>query len=93
MREPTTTKLKDIEASSSHDISADKFKKKTDNDDNNGDRNKFKKVEMPVFNDEDPDSWLFRDERHFQIHKLSESEKMIVSTISFEGPALNWYRT
>lgn len=27
------------------------------------DRSKFKKVEMPVFNGVDPDSWLFRADR------------------------------
>ncbi|KAL0540117.1 hypothetical protein IC582_024347 [Cucumis melo] len=57
------------------------------------DRNKFKKVEIPVFAGEDPNSWLFRAERYFQIHKLSDSEKMLVSTISFDGPALHWYRS
>ena len=48
---------------------------------------------MSVFSGEDPDSWLFRVERYFQIHKLTESEKMLVSTISFDGPALNWYQS
>ena len=66
---------------------------KKPNDEGNHDRNKFKKVEMPIFNGEDPDSWLFRAERYFRIHKLTESEKMTVSTISFEGPALNWFRS
>ncbi|KAA0052895.1 transposon Tf2-1 polyprotein isoform X1 [Cucumis melo var. makuwa] len=58
----------------------------------NNDRSKFKKVEMPVFNGEDPNAWLFRADRYFQIHRLTDSEKMTVATISFEGPALNWYR-
>ncbi|KAA0039182.1 transposon Tf2-1 polyprotein isoform X1 [Cucumis melo var. makuwa] len=58
----------------------------------NNDRSKFKKVEMPVFNGEDPDAWLFRADRYFQIHRLTDSEKMTVATISSEGPALNWYR-
>ena len=62
-----------------------KDEKKID-DESNSDRNKFKKVEMPIFNGDDPDSWLFRAERYFHIHKLTEFEKMIVSTISFEGP-------
>ncbi|TYK28503.1 Ty3/gypsy retrotransposon protein [Cucumis melo var. makuwa] len=48
---------------------------------------------MPVFTGEDPDSWLFRAERYFQIHKLTDSEKMLVSTVSFDGPALNWFRS
>ncbi|KAL0536628.1 hypothetical protein IC582_025586 [Cucumis melo] len=67
--------------------------RKTEIDEFAPDRNKFKKVEMPVFAGEDPDSWLFRAERYFQIHKLSDSEKMLVSTISFDGPALHWYRS
>ena len=62
-------------------------------DKSSNDRNKFKKVEMPIINGDDLDSWLFRAERYFQIHKLTESEKMTVSTISFEGPTLNWYRS
>ena len=46
-----------------------------------------------MFNKIDPDSWLFRADRYFQIHKLTESEKMIVSVISFDGPALDWYQS
>ncbi|KAA0042008.1 transposon Tf2-1 polyprotein isoform X1 [Cucumis melo var. makuwa] len=37
--------------------------RKTDSDDVTADRSKFKKVEMPVFIGDDPDSWLFRAER------------------------------
>lgn len=48
---------------------------------------------MPVFNGDDPDSWLFRADRYFQIHKLTDCEKLTVTTISFEGLALNWYRS
>lgn len=57
------------------------------------DRNKFKKVDMPVFHGNDLDSWLFRADRYFQIHKLRDSEKMTVSVISFNGLALDWYRS
>lgn len=48
---------------------------------------------MPVSNGEDLDSWLFRAERYFQIHKLTKFKKMLVSTISFDGLALNWYQS
>lgn len=48
---------------------------------------------MSIFNGDDPDSWLFRVERYLHIHKLTEFEKMTVSTISFEGLALNFYRS
>lgn len=50
----------------------------------------FKKVEMLVFNGS-ADSWLFQADRYFQI-LVTNSEKMTVSVISFDGPALNWYR-
>ena len=48
---------------------------------------------MPIFNGDDPNLWLIRAERYFQIHKLTDFEKMTVTTISFEGTALNWYRS
>ncbi|TYK03449.1 transposon Tf2-1 polyprotein isoform X1 [Cucumis melo var. makuwa] len=94
-----TNKGKEKEANSSKSAvpgrsnSDDRNEGKTETEEAAADRNKFKKVEMPVFAGEDPDSWLFRAERYFQIHKLFDSEKMLVSTISFDGPALNWYRS
>ena len=62
-------------------------------DDSTGDQSKFKKIEMPVFVGNDPESWLFRAERYFQIHRLTESEKMKVSIISFDRATLDWYRS
>lgn len=38
-------------------------------------RSKFKKVEMPVFSVQDPDSWFFRVERYFELHQVAESKK------------------
>ena len=68
----------------------ERVEKKTE-DASRSDRNKFKKVEMPIFNGDDPDSWLFCVEIYFQIHKLTEFKKLTVSTISYKGPTLNWY--
>ncbi|KAA0054635.1 reverse transcriptase [Cucumis melo var. makuwa] len=48
-------------------------KKKADNDENAGDRNKFK-VEMPMFNGEDPDSWLFCTERTVTLRSSNAGE-------------------
>ncbi|KAA0033837.1 Ty3/gypsy retrotransposon protein [Cucumis melo var. makuwa] len=99
VRESKKSRGKENEASSSKAMESDRNFRNDQNDKRNesnesyGDRNKFKKVEMPVFTGEDPDSWLFRAERYFQIHKLSESEKMLVSAVSFDGPTLNWYRS
>lgn len=55
------------------------------------DRSKFKKVGMLIFLGPNPESWLFRAERYFEIHKSSDYEKLIVSVISFDGIALSWY--
>ncbi|KAL0533794.1 hypothetical protein IC582_028065 [Cucumis melo] len=98
-KESEKVKGKESDASSSRaadsdrNFGADRNDRRIDSDDNFHDQNKFKKIEMPVFTGEDPDSWLFRAERYFQIHKLTESKKMLVSTVSFDGPALNWYRS
>lgn len=66
---------------------------KAEGDENFSNRNKFKKVNMPVFNGSDPDSWLFQADHYFQIHKLSDLEKLTVEVISFDGAALDWYRS
>ncbi|TYK09954.1 Ty3/gypsy retrotransposon protein [Cucumis melo var. makuwa] len=57
------------------------------------DRSKFKKVEIPIFNGMDLDFWLFKADRYFKIHNLTKSEKMSVAIISFDGLALDWYRS
>ncbi|KAA0055708.1 protochlorophyllide-dependent translocon component 52 [Cucumis melo var. makuwa] len=57
------------------------------------DRSKFKKVEIPIFNGMDLDFWLFKADRYFKIHNLTKSEKMLVAIISFDGLALDWYRS
>ncbi|KAA0043596.1 transposon Tf2-1 polyprotein isoform X1 [Cucumis melo var. makuwa] len=49
--------------------------------DGDHDRNKFKTVEMPIFNGVDLDSWLFQADRYFQIHKLTHSEQLTVAVI------------
>lgn len=43
-----------------------------------GNRSKFKKVKMPIFDREQPNFWLFRAERYFDIHQLSDSKKVTV---------------
>ncbi|KAA0049930.1 transposon Tf2-1 polyprotein isoform X1 [Cucumis melo var. makuwa] len=64
-----TNKGKEKEANSSklavsgRSNSDDRNEGKTETEEAAADRNKFKKVEMPVFAEEDPDSWLFKAER------------------------------
>ena len=60
-----------VEESSGKDDRDETWEEKLEKEDGNTERNKFKKVEMLVFNGEDPDSWLFRANRYLQIHKLT----------------------
>lgn len=56
-----------------------------------GERLKFKRLEMPVFNGEHPDSWVYRAETYFEMHYLTEREKVKVSVISFEPDIVDWF--
>lgn len=56
------------------------------------DRSKYKKLNMPVFDGEGPNAWIFRAETFFEIHKLSDTEKMKVVVISFSQEVVDWYR-
>ena len=92
-QETWTGKTVEGESSANRETKKGTAEKKEDGEEDGNDRDRFKRVEMPVFDGDDPDSWLFRAERYFQIHKLTDSERLTVATISFEGPALNWYRS
>ncbi|KAA0047238.1 Ty3/gypsy retrotransposon protein [Cucumis melo var. makuwa] len=90
--EGSTSKVTMAEATSPAIAEEPKLETKTE-EERSVDRSKFKKVEMPVFDGTDPDSWLFRADRYFKIHNLSDSERLTVAVISFDGPALDWYRS
>lgn len=46
----------------------------------------------PFFTGVNPDSWLFRAERYFEIHQLSEWEKITETIISFDEYVVDWYQ-
>ena len=50
---------------------------------NNTDRSKYKKLEMPMFLGENPESWVYRAEHFFEINNLPETEKVKVAVVSF----------
>ena len=91
MTEGTTSQAKSSTVGISIIIDESKRMKMSE-DDKPMDQSKFKKVEMPIFNGTDPDSWLFRADRYFKIHELIDSEKFTAAVISFDGLALDWYR-
>ncbi|KAI3716153.1 hypothetical protein L6452_23281 [Arctium lappa] len=53
---------------------------------------KGRRLEMPVFNGTDPDSWIVRAERYFSLNRLNNEEKMEVALISLEDDALKWHQ-
>ncbi|TYK23012.1 Transposon Tf2-6 polyprotein [Cucumis melo var. makuwa] len=48
-------------------------------------RSKYKKLEIPVFNGENPETWIYRAEHYFDINELADEEKVKVVVVSF-GP-------
>lgn len=50
-----------------------------------------RRLELPVFEGLNPEGWLFRDERHFELNNLSPAEKLRSAVVCFEGDALSWY--
>ncbi|KAJ9552222.1 hypothetical protein OSB04_016267 [Centaurea solstitialis] len=62
-----------------------------------GDQNRFlavkgRKLEIPTFDGSDPDGWILRAERYFDVNRLTQTEKIDVSFIAFEGTALEWFQ-
>ncbi|TYK02434.1 retrotransposon protein [Cucumis melo var. makuwa] len=56
------------------------------------DQSKYKKLEMPMFLGENPESWVYRAEDFFEINNLPESEKVKVAVVSFGQDEVDWYR-
>lgn len=52
---------------------------------------KHRKLEMPVFEGEDPLGWIFRVERYFLVNGVPEVEKLDAAMVSLEGKALSWF--
>lgn len=57
-----------------------------------GDRGKYKRLEMSIFKGDHPDSWVYRAEHYFEIHELTNEEKIKVAIISFDHDSVDWYR-
>lgn len=47
---------------------------------------------MPIFVDENPESWVYRAEHYFYIHELNEMEKVKVAVVSFAPDEVDWFQ-
>lgn len=56
------------------------------------DKSKYKRLVMPVFAGENSESWVYRAEHYFEIHELSEKEKVKVAVVSFAPNEVDWLR-
>ncbi|KAA0043304.1 Retrotransposable element Tf2 [Cucumis melo var. makuwa] len=55
------------------------------------DRSKYKKLEIPVFNGENPETWIYRAEHYFDINELADEEKVKVVVVSFGLDEVNCF--
>lgn len=53
---------------------------------------RIKKLELPIFNGDDPYGWTFRADRYFDVNQFEESERVEAAVVCMEGRALNWYQ-
>lgn len=47
-----------------------------------------KKIDMSVFNGDDPKSWIYQPELYFSMFAMSKQEKLWAARLSLEGRAL-----
>ncbi|RDX80407.1 Retrovirus-related Pol polyprotein, partial [Mucuna pruriens] len=52
----------------------------------------MRRLEVPYFTGEDPNGWIHRVERYFDINHILEEEKVLAASICLEGKALNWFQ-
>lgn len=56
------------------------------------DGGRHRKLEIPLFEGEDPLGWIFRVERYFVVNGVTEAEKLEAAVVSLEGRALSWFQ-
>lgn len=52
----------------------------------------MRRMEIPIFNGENAESWVLRVEQYFQLDNFSDPEKLQAVRICFNDEALMWYR-
>lgn len=53
---------------------------------------RYRKIEMPLFEGNDPDGWVLRSEKYFTVFRLSEDKKVDAAFVAKEGDPLKWYQ-
>lgn len=58
----------------------------------NGGNWRYRKLDLPVFEGNNPDGWILRAERYFSFYRLNEEEKLEAAVVGLDGEALLWYQ-
>ena len=51
----------------------------------------LRRLELPTFDGDNPDGWIYRAKRYFEINDLCTEERLQDAMICMEGEALPWY--
>ncbi|KAL6495833.1 hypothetical protein OROGR_030396 [Orobanche gracilis] len=54
-------------------------------------RDRWRKLEIPIFSGDDAYGWTHRLERYFELRSVPEAEKLRATLVAMEGRALSWY--
>ena len=50
-----------------------------------------RKLELPIFEGNNPDGWLIRAKRYFEINGVVPTDRLQAAMVCVEGDALAWY--
>lgn len=53
---------------------------------------RYRKLDMPLFDGENPDGRILRTERYFNFYRLSEGDKMEAAIVARKADALLWFQ-
>ncbi|CAH1420591.1 unnamed protein product [Lactuca virosa] len=52
---------------------------------------RYQKLDMTLFDSENPNGWILRIEGYFNFYRLSESDKMEAAVVALEGDTQLWF--
>ncbi|PHT33809.1 hypothetical protein CQW23_25609 [Capsicum baccatum] len=55
-------------------------------------RHKPSRVELDHFHGVNPEAWIFKAERYFELNGIADTHKLSVTSIYLDGDALKWFR-
>ncbi|XP_031285228.1 uncharacterized protein LOC116143923 [Pistacia vera] len=85
-------KEKSSSSSENQNSSQDKESERKHSSDNEKEDKRIRKLELLIFNRDNPFGWTFKADRYFMVNQYEEEEKVQAAAVCMEGRALNWYQ-